>query len=108
MLIGELRTPLKVVRINNSAVDGLGTPTGEVVTVIENMWGQIRPLTGTERLAAGQIQGQPTWIIKMRYDSRITRKHIIQTRDGQKYNILSVVNVGMKNESIEMLVQESV
>jgi SPP1 family predicted phage head-tail adaptor len=91
------------------APDGAGgytvTPAAPVATLTD-VWGELKPLGGTERLRAMQLTAEPTHTWRMWYDASVTRD-MTMTVDGVTYEIVSVP-VSPKNEGelLEFLVRQ--
>lgn len=82
---------------------GLEVAWEEFATV----WAEILPTREREELFAGQLAKLATHKITMRYFDGITTRMRINY-DGRFFNIISILNVGERDETIEILAEEGV
>lgn len=81
----------------------LGEPLGTFITV-DQVWANVRPMTGRELAAGGQIAqggGYTTFRILWRNDIELTW---ILVHDGQIYDLKSMLEIG-RREELELLGQ---
>ncbi len=86
--------------------DGVGGYAKSWHTLVE-VWAEIKPLTGSEQLVAGQLQGASNYKIALRYRSDITAGMRFLF-DGRVFNIRSVLNIDEKRDMLDVLAQEGV
>ncbi len=74
---------------------------------VADLWAEITPLSGKEKLFAGQLQSEITHKIIVRYRSGVTAgmRFIYESR---AFNIRYVSNVSEADEMLEILAQEGV
>lgn len=73
MDIGKMTTLLTLQQAGK-APDGMGG--GKVTyTDITSLWGNVRPLSGTEYFAGQKLTNKVTHRIRIRYDERVKAKH---------------------------------
>lgn len=82
--------------------------TGEEITTwspVASVWGAVEPLTGREKLQAGQVGATMDTRFRIRWTpamERINAKWRL-THDEVIYNIVSVAQVGMARREIEIM-----
>ena len=74
---------------------------------IADLWAEIIPLSGKERLFAEQIEAPISHKILLRYRSDITPDNRL-VFEGRIFNIRYVFNVNENNEALEILAEEGV
>mgnify|MGYP002784852241 CR=1 FL=1 len=74
---------------------------------VAQLWAEILPVSGRERLFAGKVQAQVTHRILVRYRSDISTSHRLAF-ESRVFNIRSVMNERECNETLEILVEEGV
>ena len=74
---------------------------------VAQVWCELRNVTGRERFAADQIQGQVVAIARMRYLAGITPKMRVLFQ-GKTYLIRGVANVKGLNREMELELEEFV
>ncbi len=72
---------------------------------VADIWAEVIPLSGKEKLFAAQLQSEITHRILIRYRTGISAAHrlVFETR---VFNIRSVINVREENALLEILAQE--
>jgi SPP1 family predicted phage head-tail adaptor len=100
---GKLRHALRIEQVSESrdAIGGAVESWAEVVTVR----GSLEPLSGRELIAAAQVHAEVTARARFRYVSGVTPKMRI-VFDGRQYDILSVIDSGMRHRWLELLLSE--
>lgn len=74
---------------------------------VADLWAEIMPLTGNERLLGPQLQSEVTHKILLRYRDGITAGMRL-VFENRALNIRYVTNVAENNELIELLADEGV
>ncbi len=106
---GQLRHRL-VLQARNPAGDGgggqVGDPWAAPVTVA-TVWGDIMPLSGSERLRAMKLESRVTHRIAIRFRLGLTgdMRFVFGART---FNIRAVVDVGERHRMLELLCEEGV
>jgi SPP1 family predicted phage head-tail adaptor len=74
---------------------------------VADLWAEITPVTGREKLFADQMQSQISHKIALRYRAGVSagQRLVFETR---AFNIRYVFNVGENNEMLELLAEEGV
>jgi len=93
MLQAEVRVP-----------DGIGGYTRSWQDVVE-LWAEIKPISGNEKLFGNKIQPEVTSKLILRYRNDVTSGMRFLLGD-RVFNIRYVINVGENNELLELLVDE--
>lgn len=75
--------------------------------VVQNLWAEVVPLKTTEKLSAEMRESRNNYNITTRYVEGITTKMRINL-NGRYLQILSVININEKNESLEILATDEV
>lgn len=86
--------------------DDIGGYTRTWKDIVE-LWAEITPLSGSERMLGGKAQSELTHKIRLRYRSGIAPGMRILF-DKRTFNIRSVINVQESNEILEILAEEGV
>jgi len=75
---------------------------------VATRWAAILPLSGSESLAAEQVQGTTNHKVVMRYFKGLSsKKHRLKFR-GRLFNISSILNIDEIGEAMELMVTEKV
>jgi SPP1 family predicted phage head-tail adaptor len=74
---------------------------------VADLWAEIIPITGREKLFADQLQSQISHKIVLRYRAGVSagQRLMFETR---AFNIRYVFNIGEDNEMLELLAEEGV
>ena len=106
--VGEHRAR---VQFQNPAVpesfDSFGQPAGPFVP-IGTFWGFVRPLTGSELVAAKQVKARASIAVRIRWQGSsvpITSETRLVI-DGLYYGLVQVNNTELRNRSYEMVAYE--
>jgi SPP1 family predicted phage head-tail adaptor len=76
-------------------------------TTDSTRWGSIEPISGRERIVAGQQVPEATHLIRMRYNTAVTPSD--QLWYGSRvFEIMSVVNLDERNVVLECMCKELV
>lgn len=73
----------------------------------KTVWGSIEPIKGREYLEARKIQPEVTYRIIVRYIEDITPDMMIEFK-GRIFNIQSILNIGERNQYMEIYAVEKV
>jgi SPP1 family predicted phage head-tail adaptor len=73
---------------------------------IADLWAEINPISGRERLFAGQIQTEISHNVVIRYRAGIVAGMRL-LYDSRIFNIRAILNVNENDEIIKLLVDES-
>lgn len=104
MRAGELRHKVTLQDLGTRVDDGYGGGTIPLVEVAD-VWASIEPLTGHERLQAGQFDTSITHRIRIRYYAAI-RPHW-QVRFGTRvFDIKSVADKYERHREVELMCEE--
>jgi SPP1 family predicted phage head-tail adaptor len=100
---GELRkrATLQTETQTPDGAGGYALAWADVATV----WVEIQPLSGSEVLAAGHLEGHVTHKVTLRYISGMTTDMRL-LYGGRVFNVRSVMNVDERNRWTELLVEE--
>lgn len=79
----------------------------ETWTTYAQLWANVEPLTGREIFSAGQIAAEIIAHAFCRFDIGITAKMRL-VHEGKRYNIRSVINVGGRNQTLELLLEQGI
>lgn len=93
MLQEEIRVP-----------DGIGGYTRSWQDVVE-LWAEIKPISGNEKLLGNKIQPEVTSKLILRYRNDVTSGMRFLLGD-RVFNIRYVINAGENNELLELLIDE--
>lgn len=105
MRSGALRQRLQLQTPPTSG-DGMGGQSG-AWTTIATVWAQIDPISGSERLQAGQMTPALTHEVIMRYRGSVVPKmRLLRAVGGQIYEINAVQNMDMRNHQLTLLCSE--
>lgn len=74
---------------------------------VAQLWAEILPLSGREKLFAGKIQAQSTHRISIRYRNDISSSHRL-VFESRIFNIRAVMNEHERDDMLELLVEEGV
>ncbi len=105
MLAGLLRHHVELQQKGETRDPTGGTTRGW--TTITKRWTNIKPLRGTEKYEAQQVEGKTSFKMQMRYYSAIDQTWRIKY-GTRIFNIMSVVNIaerrwGLELECVEVL-----
>ena len=113
MSVGGMRHKLKIQSTSRIADGGGGSST--TFSTVANVFGNIKPQSGSERFFGEQLEGRVTHIITIRFRrgvshaNRVVYEHF---RSGQKYtrifNVKRVINPDTKDRFLELLCEEGV
>lgn len=108
MRIADLRNRV-VVQSTSVTLDASGAPE-DTWSAVGTRWAQVEPLTGREAFEARSLHSDVDHRITMRYDATVgaaTPKHRLLW-GSRAFDILSVVNVGERDEYLEFMAREAV
>jgi SPP1 family predicted phage head-tail adaptor len=106
MRAGMLRHRVTVVRRIEGAKDAVGTPTYAWTDMEIDVPAHVRPLSGSELLAAQQVNASTTHEVRMRYGSDITARDRL-TFDGRTLEIdAPPINVDERNRELVLRCHE--
>ena len=74
---------------------------------VADVWAELKPVLGSERLFAGQLQSAVTHKILIRYRAGISAGMRF-VFDGRNFNIRAVFNADEKHDTLEILAEEGV
>lgn len=74
---------------------------------IAQLWAEILPVSGRERLFTGKVQAEATHRILIRYRSDVSTSHRL-VFESRIFNIRSIMNAHERNEMLELLAEEGV
>lgn len=100
---GRLRHRIIIERVA-VAGDSMGQGT-ETWTTFSTVWGDIQPLRGRDFIAAQASNSEVTTKVIIRYLAGISPKWRLKY-GTQVYQILEMINPGMKNVSLEFMCKE--
>lgn len=105
MRAGQLRNPIEI-HARSVTADGLGGQS-ETWAKIANGddWAQIHGLRGQERIEALRVDQRLDAIIRMRYRSDVNETMRI-VHGKQVYEIVSLINVDLRNVMLEITARE--
>lgn len=104
-MIGELRHRVLLQRRSEVADAGGGISSGW--TDIAELWAEILPLAGSERVLAMRVQPVQNFLIRLRYREDITPADRLLS-GLRVLNIRSVKNVNERNQWLECRCEEGV
>jgi len=110
--VGAMRHRVVEVAISHTQETTLGSwDVSE--TVKPTRWASIEPLSGTERLLAGQVVPEATHVIRMRYNTNVTQKTVLRKLAGNNkpqrdFQVLASANVDQRDKILELLCKELV
>ncbi len=93
--IGVMRH-LVTAQVATTTTDALGGQT-ETWADSFDFWGNVQPLTGQERLQAGEKVGTQPYTVETRYRTDLTRKNRL-VWGAHTLEVLSAVNVGGRGQ----------
>lgn len=76
-------------------------------TNVADIWAEIIPMSGSEKLLGGQIQAQLTHKIHLRYRDGVDASMRL-VFENRAFNIRYITNVSENNELLEILAEEGV
>ncbi len=74
---------------------------------IADLWAEIIPMRGSEKVFGNQVQAAVTHKIKLRYREDVKPEMRLQY-DNRVFNIRHVINISEMNEVLEVLAEEGV
>ena len=101
---GRLNHRIEIMRYQETA-DELGNTVNQLVPW-KTVWGEFRPLRGSESLEYYKINNQETYKITMRYQD-ITETDVIKFRNRQ-FKINYIINPLMDDRYLEVYVTEDI
>ena len=104
--VGNMRHRLTV-KLNPSLQETTYGSWVSVPTTQEIRWGSIEPISGRERLMAGQLVPEATHIIRMRHTSAVVPSATL-TKGSRTFEVISAANVGERDRVLECLCKELV
>jgi len=102
---GKLNKRVEIQRATKTD-DASGTPV-ETWAKLADVWAQLKPLRAREIVQEGQVQGDLTHQIRIRYYRGLTRKDRIKF-GTRIFNLVEVINVDERGQMHELLAKESV
>lgn len=86
----------------NTTPDGMGGTT-ETPNKVDDMWGNINPVTGNERWDVESLKGVISHTVRIRYYEGITSENWFEYK-GEKYYVKYPLNEGMENTYMKIAV----
>lgn len=74
---------------------------------VAQLWAEILPINGRERLFAGKVQAETTHRISIRYRNDISTSHRL-VFESRVFNIRAIMNEHERDDMLELLVEEGV
>lgn len=107
MKAGSLRHRVTIVRRVEGSTDAVGTPQYTWTDMEIDVPAEVRPLSGSELLAAQQVSASTTHEIVMRYGSDITARDRL-TFNGRTLELdAPPINVGERNRELVLRCHET-
>lgn len=107
MQIGKLRNYCEILAPGTPKKNDYGEETA-TYSHFEYRWAAVEPLVGNELLKAQQITSNPQYRVRMRYVPNLLNTHKLKLPTGTLLDIVSIVNVGNRNEEHELLAKDTV
>lgn len=89
---------------------GADTATGQVWTTYATVWAEVKPLTGTERYGAQQVQASMSHQIRLRWREGVLATHRARWRRkgaDRTFDILAPINVDERDRELVLLCAEA-
>jgi SPP1 family predicted phage head-tail adaptor len=103
--IGKMRHRLTIQTKASTQETTLGSWT-LASTNTEVRWGSIEPITGRERIRAGQQVPEATHLIRMRYNTVVSPSDRIAAKGSRFFEIMSVVDLDERQIVLECMCKE--
>lgn len=109
-MVGKMRHRLIDVANSSTQETTLGS-WNQTETVKPTRWASIEPLSGAERLNAGQLIPEATVIVRMRYNTSVAVSAVLRRVAGNSkpqrdFEVLSLANVDERDKILELLCKE--